>query len=206
MRKITKMMVAVILVIIAASFTTTDEPAGYKAGDMAIDFKLRNIDGKMVQLADYAKAKGFIVIFTCNHCPFSQAYEDRIMALDKKYAAKGYPVIAINPNDVTRQPDDSYAKMQERAKEKGFTFPYLQDETQQIARTYGATRTPHVYVLKKTAKGNEVAYVGAIDDNYEDASAAKEKYVEAAVDALLANGKVARTSTKAIGCTIKWKK
>jgi peroxiredoxin len=207
MRKITKMLVAVILVIIAASFTTTEEPlSGYKAGDMATDFKLKNIDGRMVQLADYKNAKGFIVIFTCNHCPYAQAYEDRIVALEKKYASKGYPVIAINPNDVVRQPEDSYEKMQERAKEKGFTFAYLYDETQQVAKTYGATRTPHVYVLKKTAKGNEVVYVGAIDDNYEDAAAVKEKYVEAAVDASLANRAVDKKITKAIGCTIKWKK
>lgn len=201
------MLVAVILVIIAASFTTSEEPAsGYKAGDLATDFKLKNIDGKMVQLADYKKAKGFIVIFTCNHCPYAQAYEDRIVALEKKYASVGYPVIAINPNDVVRQPEDSYEKMQERAKEKGFTFAYLYDETQQVAKTYGATRTPHVYVLKKTAKGNEVVYVGAIDDNYEDATAVKEKYVEAAVDASLANRPVDKKITKAIGCTIKWKK
>lgn len=206
MKNSIKIFSAIIIALVAVSFTISDEPSGYKSGDLAIDFKLKNVDGKMVQLADHKKAKGFIVVFTCNHCPFSQAYEDRIIELDKKYASKGYPVIAINPNDVTRSPEDSYAKMQERAKEKSFTFPYLYDETQQIAKTYGATRTPHVYVLKKTAKGNEVAYLGAIDDNYEDAKAVTEKYVEAAVDALLANKTVAKTSTKAIGCTIKWKK
>ncbi|MES2690484.1 MAG: thioredoxin family protein, partial [Bacteroidota bacterium] len=198
MKNTVKILSAIVIALVAASFTISDDPSGYKPGDLAIDFKLRNVDGKMVQLADNKKAKGFIVVFTCNHCPFSQAYEDRIIELDKKYASKGYPVIAINPNDVTRSPEDSYAKMQERSKEKRFTFAYLHDETQQIAKTYGATRTPHVYLLKRTAKGNEVVYVGAIDDNYEDAKAVKEKYVEAAVDALLANKAVAKTSTKAI--------
>lgn len=206
MKKITCILSAIVIALAALSFTLADDPAGYKAGDLAVDFKLRNVDGKTVELAGNKTAKGFIVVFTCNHCPFSQAYEDRIIALDKKYAAKGYPVIAINPNDATRSPEDSYAKMQERAKEKSFTFPYLHDETQKIARTYGATRTPHVYVLNKTAKGNEVVYVGAIDDNYEDAKAVTEKYVEAAVNSLLAGKPVAKTSTKAIGCTIKWKK
>lgn len=197
---------AVALIVLAASFKTGEEPSGYKAGDTATDFRLKNINGKTVQLADHKQAKGFIVVFTCNHCPFAKAYEDRIIALDKKYAAKGYPVIAINPNDPVRQPEDSYEKMQERAREKGFTFPYLLDETQQVAKAYGATRTPHVYILQKSGSANKVMYVGAIDDNYEDAAAVKEKYVEAAVDALLAGKPVAKNATKAIGCTIKWKK
>jgi thiol-disulfide isomerase/thioredoxin len=157
-------------------------------------------------MADYKKAKGYIVVFTCNHCPFSQAYEQRIIDLHKKYADKGFPVIAINPNDKDRSPDDSYENMVSRAKDKKYPFVYLYDETQVIAKTYGATRTPHVYVLRKTAKGNVVSYIGAIDDNSEDASAAKEKYVEDAVKALLGGKTIAKTSTKAIGCTIKWKK
>jgi peroxiredoxin len=206
MKAFQKIVASVVLFIIAASFTSNEPTPGYKAGDMAIDFKLKNIDGKQVQLADYKDAKGFIVIFTCNHCPFAIAYEDRIIALHKKYQTLGYPVIAINPNDVTRQPEDSYEKMQERAKQKGFDFPYLYDETQQIAKAYGATRTPHVYILNKTKKGNEVVYVGAIDDNYEDESAVKEKYVEQALNELLTNKPVSNNATKAIGCTIKWKK
>ncbi len=176
---------------------------GYKVGDMATDFKLKNVDGKTVSLADYPQAKGFIVIFTCNHCPYAKAYEDRIIALDKKYKPLGYPVIAINPNDPALQPEDSYVKMQERAKEKGFTFPYLFDEGQKIYPVYGATRTPHVFVLQKTDKGDIVRYIGAIDDNYEDASAVKSAYAANAVDALLAGKTVNPDFTKAIGCGIK---
>lgn len=205
MKKIVALFAVVALVFGATAFKQT-ETTGYKVGDMATDFNLRNVDGKMVKLADYKKAKGFIVVFTCNHCPFSQAYEQRIINLHNKYAAKGYPVIAINPNDAKREPEDSYAKMQELAKTKKYPFVYLHDETQQIAKTYGATRTPHVFILQKNKGGNKVAYIGAIDDNYEDEKAATEKYVEGAVNALLNGKAVSKTSTKAIGCTIKWKK
>lgn len=185
----------------------SDVPAtGYKAGDKAIDFRLKNVDDKEVSLANLKSAKGFIVVFTCNHCPYSVAYEDRILALDKKYASLGYPVVAINPNDAAAYPDDSFANMKVRAKEKNFSFPYLHDESQQIAKTYGATRTPHVYVLKKEGKDLVVKYVGAIDDNSQDASAVKEKYAEKAIDGLLKGEEVNPNFTKAIGCTIKWKK
>lgn len=194
------------LSLIAMVFQISLLAQGYNVGDKAIDFRLKNIDGKTVSLADYKDAKGFIVTFTCNHCPYAKAYEERIMALDKKYRPLGYPVIAINPNDPVGYPEDSYENMIARAKEKGYTFPYLVDETQNIARAYGATRTPHMYVLQKTSAGLEVAYIGAIDENTENASAAKIKYVEWAVDALLKGQKPSTTFTKAIGCTIKWKK
>lgn len=179
------------------------EISGYKVGDMATDFNLKNIDDKMVSLANYPDAKGFIVTFTCNHCPYSVAYEDRIIALDKKYKKLGYPVIAINPNNPELAEDDSFEKMKIRAKEKGFTFPYLMDEGQAIYPQYGATKTPHMYVLEKTTDGNRVAYMGAIDDNHEDVSAVTARYVEDAVDALLKGEQPAITETKAIGCTIK---
>ena len=176
---------------------------GYKPGDVATDFKLKNVDGKFVSLADYSKAKGFIVVFTCNHCPYAVAYEDRIITLDKKYASKGYPVIAINPNDPAAQPKDSYQAMQVRAKEKAFSFPYLFDDGQKIYPQYGATKTPHVFVLNKEKGKNVVRYIGAIDNNYADAADVSERYVEAAVDALLAGKEVKQTTTAAIGCSIK---
>ncbi|WP_333694903.1 thioredoxin family protein [Flavobacterium sp.] len=177
---------------------------GYEIGSVATDFTLKNIDNTNVSLKDFKSAKGFIVIFTCNHCPYAVAYEDRIMALDKKYKSLGYPVIAINPNNPEKQKEDSFEKMQVRAKEKGFTFPYLFDAGQKIYPQYGATKTPHVYILQKTAKGNIVKYIGAIDDNYSDESAVKVKYVEDAVDALLNNQDVKIKTTKAIGCSIKF--
>ncbi|RZJ69740.1 thioredoxin family protein [Flavobacterium sp.] len=199
--KTLKILAAFAIVAFMSAFTLPG--TGYKVGDIATDFKLRNVDGKMVSLSDYKSAKGFIVVFTCNHCPYAKAYEDRIVALNKKYAPQGYPVIAINPNNPEKQKEDSFDLMKVRAKEKGFAFPYLFDEGQKIHPQYGATKTPHVYILQKTAKGNEVKYIGAIDDNYDEPSAVKEKYVENAVDALLKGQSIKVTETKAIGCSIK---
>ncbi len=198
-----KKLFTLIIIILTVTGLSAQE---YKTGDKAKNFNLLNIDGKYVSTDEYDKAKGFIVIFTCNHCPFSIAYEDRIIKLDKKYSSKGYPVIAINPNDSTIAPGDSYSNMIIRAKEKGFTFPYLLDADQSIARAYGASRTPHVYILEKEEKNLIVKYVGAIDDNYEEPSNVKVKFVEDAVNSLL-NGEDPDTDyTKAIGCTIKYSK
>jgi peroxiredoxin len=181
-------------------------PEGYKVGDEAMDFSLKNVDGSMVSLAQFDKAKGYIVIFTCNHCPYAKAYESRIIALDAKYKPMGYPVIAINPNDPALQPEDSYEAMQANAKEKGFTFPYLIDEQQAVYPIYGATKTPHVYVLQKEDGKNIVKYIGAIDDNYEHPEDVKEQYVEQAVKALMEGKSIVNTSTKAVGCSIKDKR
>jgi len=201
--KTVKILGTVMLVAFLSAFGVKNAPTGYKVGDIATDFSLKNVDNKKVSLKDIKDAKGYVVVFTCNHCPYAQAYEDRIIALDKKYKKLGYPIVAINPNNPEKVADDSFAKMQERAKAKGFTFPYLLDEGQKIFPQYGATKTPHVYILQKTAKGNVVKYIGAIDDNYEDAAAVKVKYVENAVDALVKGKEVSVKETKAIGCSIK---
>ncbi len=195
------------LVVVAVLFLNAKEPTpGYGVGDYATDFKLPNIDGKDVSLADYSDAKGFIVIFTCNTCPYAQAYESRIIDLDKKFASQGFPVIAINPNDLSQQPDDSMEKMKTRAAEKGYTFPYLRDDSQDVTRAYGATKTPHVYLLNKEASNKyKVEFIGAIDDSPRDASDVSERYVEAAIDALMKGEKPSVTEKRAIGCTIKWK-
>lgn len=196
----------ILLAVMAFSaFSPTEH--GYKVGDIARDFELKNIDGNTLSLGQikYSAAKGFIVVFTCNHCPFSQKYESRINDLNKKYESMGYPVVAINPNDPEREPEDSFDNMKKRAKEMGYTFPYLVDENQQIAYAYGAQKTPHVFVLKKEGGKLKVAYIGAIDDNVKNAAEVKEKYVEKAVDELLAGKPVSQPTTKAIGCTIKWK-
>lgn len=182
------------------------EKKGYEVGDRAADFKLKNIDGKMVSLKDFNDAKGFIVVFTCNHCPYAKSYEERITELDKTYKQYGYPVIAINPNDPKVQPQDGYKEMIARAKEKSFTFPYLVDEGQKVYPQYGATKTPHVFVLKREGDINVVRYIGAIDNNYENASEATEHYVKDAVDALIKGNDIKTTKTVAIGCTIKVKK
>ncbi len=201
--KILKLLSAMVLVLALSAFTTKTEDQGYKVGDIATDFNLENIDGNKVSLSDYKDAKGFIVIFTCNTCPYAVAYEDRVEALNKKYASKGYPVIAIMPNNTEVKPGDRMDAMRARAKAKGFTFPYLMDEGQKIYPQYGATKTPHVYVLQKTTKGNQVKYIGAIDDNYKDAKAVTAKYAEDAVDALLDNKDIEIKETRAIGCSIK---
>ena len=200
MKTIKLLALALVLGIISA-FTLNS--GGYQIGDVATDFSLKNVNDKMVSLKDFKDAKGFVVIFTCNHCPFAKAYEDRIIAIDKKYKSLGYPVIAINPNNPDVQKDDSFDLMKKRAKEKGFTFPYLFDDGQKIYPQYGATKTPHVYLLQKTSKGNIVKYIGAIDDNYSDESAVKTKYLENAINSLLKDEEIAVKTTKAIGCSIK---
>ncbi|WP_027382841.1 thioredoxin family protein [Epilithonimonas caeni] len=205
MKKIKWFSFGLILILGLLSFTTIYN-SGYQIGDEATDFKLKNVDGKMVSLSDFKSAKGFIVVFTCNHCPYAKKYEDRIIALDKMYKDKGYPVIAINPNDPAVQPQDGFAEMQTRAKEKGFTFPYLVDEGQKIYPIYGATKTPHVYILKKENGKNIVKYIGTIDNNYENPNDVSEYYVQDAVDRLLKNEPVKTEKTVAIGCTIKVKK
>jgi peroxiredoxin len=178
---------------------------GLKVGDKAPNFKLKNVDGSMVSLDTYKDAKGFIVVFSCNHCPYVKKYEDRYIDLHKKYNKKGYPVVAISSNDVVSTPDDSYENMIKRHKEKGYGFNYLYDETQQTAKQYGAEKTPHVYILSRQGSEYTVEYIGAIDDNPFNANLVKERYVENAIDALLAGKKPTLTATKAVGCGIKWK-
>lgn len=193
---------------IVAIFLSSFSPAttGYQVGDKATDFKLKDVDGKIVSLADNQSAKGYIVVFTCNTCPVAQAYEARIIALDRKYAALGYPVMAINPNDPGVSPGDALAEMKKRSDKKQYNFPYLVDEGQQVAKTYGARSTPHIYILTKTGADYTVAYIGAIDNNTGDGEAATKKYVETAMSEILAGKPVTTNSTKAIGCGIKWKK
>lgn len=146
------------------------------------------------------------MVFTCNQCPYARAYEDRIIALDKKYKAKGYPVIAINSNDPDVSPTDTYKEMQIKARTKNFPYPYLVDEGQIIFPQYGATKTPHVFVLQKESGVNVVKYIGAIDNNYQNANDVSEKYVEDAIEALLKNKPVKVPTTVAVGCGIKVKK
>jgi peroxiredoxin len=178
---------------------------GYDVGDTVADFKLKNTNGKMVALSDYKDSKGVIVIFDCNTCPYSQAYNERIIALNKKYVSQGFPVVLVQPNDPEISRGDSFDEMVKQAKEKGYDFPYLFDETQNVAKSFGATNTPHVYILKKDGAAFKVAYIGSIDDNAKNASAVTKRYVEDAVDALLGSKAVPTTKTKALGCTIKWK-
>ena len=194
---------SIALFFVAALFFgfTLPTEEGYKVGDTIEDFRLKNVDDKMVSLSDYKEAKGFIIIFTCNMCPYSVANEDRIIALDKKYKGLGYPVIAINPNDPAAMPGDGFEEMKVRAKEKGFTFPYLFDDGQKVYPKFGASRTPHVFIVSKPKM--MVEYIGAIDNSSRNPDKVTEKYVENAVDALLKGEKPQKTETRAIGCSIK---
>lgn len=186
------------LVCIVALGAATLNTNGYQVGDTAEDFSLMGVDDQMHSLADYEDAKGFVVIFTCNHCPYSVAYEDRVIALHAEYG-EDYPVIAINPNDPVSYPSDNFENMKVRAQEKGFTFDYLLDDGQQVFPKFGATKTPHVFLLDKELK---VQYIGAIDNSTEAADVTKT-YLADAIESLQAGESPKVTSTKAIGCGIK---
>ncbi|MEO9872278.1 thioredoxin family protein [Ekhidna sp.] len=205
--KRTFILIIGMMAVVALLFTNASRPlAGYSVGDYAADFKLPNTDGKMVSMSDFSSAKGFIVVFTCNTCPYANAYESRIIDLDKKFADKGFPLVAINPNDIVQQPGDSMDEMKKRAKNKSYTFPYLRDDSQEVTKAFGATKTPHVYVLNKEANGKyKVEFIGAIDDSPNDPSDVSETYVENAINAVLSGSKPSVTEKRAIGCTIKWK-
>lgn len=174
-------------------------------GNTAPEFALKNVDNKQVAFSNFPNAKGFIVAFTCNTCPVAKAYEERIMELDKKYASQGYPVIAINPNDPTISAGDSFDKMKERAREKGYSFPYLYDEGQKVTNSYGAKNTPTVFLVSRTNKGNLIEYMGAIDNDSQNANPEKIKYLEQAIQSLQENKKPAINFTKAIGCSVRRK-
>ncbi len=188
-----------------ALFTLTAINAGLKPGDKAVAFSLKNVDETTVSLSDYSDQKGVILVFTCNPCPFAKAYEQRIIQMDQKYASQGYPVLAINPNDAEISPEDTFESMQALAKEKQYPFPYLKDETQEIYKAYGATRTPHIFLLENKGGKFKIAYIGAIDDNAMDASAVTQRYLDAAIGALISGDTPSPSTTKAIGCTIKAK-
>lgn len=171
-------------------------------GDQAISFNLPGVDGKSHALADYADKQVVVVIFSCNHCPYVRAWEDRMIQIQADYADKGVQFLAINANDAVKYPSDSFEAMVERAREKGFNFPYLHDESQAIARAYGAQRTPEVFVFDQERR---LRYHGAIDDNYEEPARVKQHYLRAALDAVLAGKPAPIAETAPVGCTVKWK-
>lgn len=172
---------------------------GYKIGETVKDFSLKGIDEKMHSMNDYKNVEGFIIVFTCNHCPYSVAYEDRINAIAKKYKTEGYQLIAINPNDPISYPEDDFDHMKRRAKKKGFEFPYLVDEGQKVYPKFGATKTPHVFLLDSK---KVVQYIGAIDDSTTPEQVSVN-YLENAISSLKSGKKPDPSLTKAIGCSIK---
>lgn len=193
------------LLLLTTSIGLQAQSKGYSLGDAVADFRLKNVDSRQVTLADYRSQKGLIVVFMSNHCPFSKAYEDRLIALDRKFSSQGYSVLAIMPNDPNAYEDDSFGNMQLRARDKAYPFVYAMDETQSTARAFGATRTPEVYVLKQVGGQFVLEYVGAIDDSPQDGSGVQRRYIDEAVSSLLAGRPVQSPITKPIGCAIKWK-
>ena len=203
MQKITfSFLTITCLVLISA----TKPSPGYKVGDTVENFSLKNIDGSMLDLSTYLKkmeAKGAVVVFTCNTCPYAVATEDRLVSFDKKYSAMGYPLIAVNPN-VPYTEKESFESMQLRAKEKSFSFPYLADETQDVARAFGAKKTPHVFLLQIEEEVLKLRYVGAFDDNPMKSEKVKQAHTEIALEELIAEKPISKPKVKAIGCTVKW--
>jgi peroxiredoxin len=172
-----------------------------KIGDQAPDFYLPGVDGKNYSLADFNDKRVLIVMFTCNHCPYVQAYEDRFVALQNEFKEKGVTFIGINPNDDQNYPEDSFDNMVKRAKEKGYNFPYLRDKSQKAAHAYGATHTPHIFVFDEERR---LRYTGKIDDNWREPDKVKERYLRDAILDLLQKTEIKNPETYAIGCTIKW--
>lgn len=198
MKKILFMSAALLLIL------ASPMQAQLKIGDKAPDFKLRNVDNSWVALKDYSDQKGVVVIFSCNHCPYVKLYEERYVALQEEFGPRKFPLVAINSNDSTIVAEDGFSYMVQNAVEKGFNFPYLLDD-KQLFKAYGATRTPHVYLLKNDGKHFTVAYIGAIDDNPQDASDVKDRYLAQAIEAVLKGEQPSPAETRAVGCTIKFK-
>lgn len=166
------------------------------------NFSLRGVDDKTYSLKDFSDKKILIVIFSCNHCPYVQAYEERIIALQNEFEKDGVKIIAINSNDDVKYPDDSFDEMKKRAAAKRFNFPYLRDETQDIAKAFGATHTPQIFLFDKDRK---LKYEGKIDDNWQEPAKVKSAYLKEAILEVLKEKEVSVPETFSIGCTIKWK-
>jgi len=182
---------------------TNSGPETLPIGSDAPDFKdLPGTDGKPHSLSDFKDAKLVVINFTCNHCPYAIAYEDRFMDIVQEYGPKGVAFIAINANNVETHPQDDMDHMKERAKEKGFTFPYVRDDSQEVAKTYGAVCTPHLFVLDENRK---LAYEGRIDDSWQEPDQAKAHDLRDAIEALLAGKPVPNPQTNPMNCSIKWK-
>jgi len=174
-----------------------------KIGSPAPDFNLPGIDGKKYTLNSFADKEALILIFSCNHCPYVQAYEDRINQIQNDYQSKGVIIVAINSNEDIEYPEDSFENMKKRAAEQKFNFLYLRDEDQSVARAYDATHTPEIFLFDGV---RNLAFHGKIDDNWQEPDRVQNHYLRNALDELLAGKEISVPETFTIGCTIKWKK
>jgi len=175
--------------------------ATLKIGSIVPDFKLRGVDGNEYSLYDNIK-KGAVVIFSCNHCPYVQAYEDRIKKIQEEFGSRGIQILAVNSNDDSKYPEDSFAEMKKRAAGKKFNFPYLRDEDQTAARAYDATHTPEIFLIDDKKR---LVFHGKIDDNWKEPDKVKNSYLKEAISELLDGKEISVPETFTIGCTIKWK-
>jgi peroxiredoxin len=191
------------LAALAAWFAMTGFAFGLNIGDKApsTTVKMKNVDGSEVSIADVSGKQGTLVMFSCNHCPYVKAWQGRIASIGNTAKASGIGVIIINPNDPTDYPEDSYAEMQKRAKQLGFTFPYVVDATSDVARAFGATRTPEAFLFDKDGK---LVYHGAIDDS-RDADQVTKHFLQDAIDATATGKAVSVAETKFVGCSIKFR-
>lgn len=198
LRKI-MLFVVVLAVVAVPSFAAVDP------GDKAPEFELFGVDYKYHSLEQYADSEAVVVVFTCNHCPVAKAYEDELVRLGKKYQEKGIQFLAVNPNPADKVAADGFPQMRKRAKEKGFPYPYLYDETQKVARAYGAAVTPHIFVVQYQKHGDErvpkVVYEGAVDNRHE-----KPRYLANALDSILAGEEIEEEKTAQFGCSVKYRK
>lgn len=185
----------------AALLTTPAVALELGASIPASSVKMRNVDGREVAIADAGGGKGTLVIFTCNHCPWAKAWEERIVLLGNTFQKRGIGVIAVNANDPSEHKEDSYDEMVTRAKARGFQFPYVVDGGSKVARAFGAERTPEAFLFDANGK---LVYHGTIDDNAEDASGVKQHFLGDALEAVASGKPVETKETKALGCSIKF--
>lgn len=175
---------------------------GMPLGTSAPAFSLPNVDGETLTLDSFSDANALVIVFTCNHCPYAVAAEDRLIEIQRDYAERGVQLVAINPNDADRYPDDSFAAMRTRAEDKHFNFPYLHDESQEVARTYDAACTPDIFVFDRDRK---LVYNGRIDDNWQQPANVTRNDLRAVLDATLEGASVDFEHVASMGCSIKWK-
>lgn len=170
-------------------------------GEKGPDFDLPGVDGQRYSLEHFCDKNIVVVIFTCNHCPYAQAYEDRLIGMQSDFSDQGVALLAINANESRNYPEDDFPKMVLRAKEKGFNFPYLRDETQAVADAYGAHYTPETFLLDQERR---LRYTGRIDDHWQKAEGVQSHDLRDAIQTLLSGKEIKIAETHAIGCTIKW--
>jgi peroxiredoxin len=182
----------------------THTPAG-DLGSTAPQFKLPGIDGKTHSLDDFAKKKALVVMFICNHCPYVKAVNPRISGLARTYSGEGVGFVAINSNDATRYPDDGIEAMQAQARDHAFSFPYLIDESQEVARAYGAVCTPDFYVYESVSGKFVLRYRGRLDDSWKEPMGVRKRELAAALDMILTGRPVSAEQPSSMGCSIKWK-